>query len=93
MKKQTLLTLMLLAVATGLAGCGGGGTSWSSVKWDLTPELQGMTRSSDMIDKDLHTSMNMNKRMFWDDIGRALYTDQPSRLSPLPTTSLSGTPR
>jgi hypothetical protein len=35
----------------------------------------------------------MSGRMFWDDLGRSLYTDQPSRLSPLPTTSLSGTPR
>ena len=92
MKKQTHLTLTLLAAATGLAGCGGG-TSWSSIKWDLTPELQGMTRSPDMIDKDVHTTSNMSGRMFWDDLGRSLYTDQPSRLSPLPTTSLSGTPR
>ena len=92
MKKTTLLTLTLVAAATCLGGCAPG-TSWSSIKWDLTPELQGMTRSSDMVDKDVHTASDMNWRMGWDDLGRSLYTDQPSRLSPLPVTSMSGTPR
>ena len=49
---------------------------------DLTPELMGMSSRPDDSDRIMAVNSNINWRMFWDDWGRALYLDRPSRLTP-----------
>ena len=43
--------------------------------------------------RNMAVAFNQNDRMFYDDLGRAFYTDHPTRLSPYPITYTSGNPR
>jgi hypothetical protein len=67
-------------------------TSFSSVKSNLTPELQGVAETPNDIDRNMAVVGNQNLRMFWGDLGRALLFDQPSMLSPYNITSTTGQP-
>ena len=49
-----------------------------------------MTERPEDAGKNMHVQANNNGRMFWEDWGRALYWDQPSKLSPLPIVRTSG---
>ncbi len=82
------------AVLFGLAGCQTADPlSYHAIKSDLTPELQGLVERPVDVDRNLATNNNQNLRMMWDDIGRTLYTDRPSMLSPMPVIHTSGNPR
>ena len=50
---------------------------------NLTPELMGMSSRPIDARRDVAVSGNINWRMFWDDWGRALLLDRPSRLTPM----------
>ena len=67
--------------------------SFDAIRGDLTPELQAMTDRRVDEQRNWAVANNQNKRMFYDDLGRAFYTDHPSRLSPYPVTYTSGNPR
>jgi len=88
MKLVAMLSAVSLAAALG--GCGGG-TSYSSIKHDLTPELEGTGEREVERDKDAHVTYNVNWRGFHDDMARAFLYDSPSRLSPYPIVN-SGPP-
>lgn len=60
---------------------------------NLTPELEGLTKTPVQNDVTLGTTRNQNNRMLYDDIRRALHINQPSSLSPYPVVKTSGTPR
>ena len=78
----------------GLVGCQTGDPlSYHAIRRDLTPELRGLVERPIDIDRNLASTNNQNLRMMSDDIGRTLYTDHPSRLSPLPIIYTSGNPR
>jgi hypothetical protein len=81
------------AVLFGLAGCQTDPLSYHAIKSDLTPELQGLVERPVDVDRNLAVNNNQNLRMMSDDIGRLLYTDHPSMLSPLPVIYTSGNPR
>ncbi len=51
---------------------------------NLTPELMGMSSRTIDSERIMAVNSNINWRMFWDDWGRALYLDRPSRLTPQP---------
>ncbi|MHC4991253.1 MAG: hypothetical protein ACYTGC_09760 [Planctomycetota bacterium] len=85
-------TMMLVPVA--MLGCGGEpDVSTDAILGNLSPELRGSTESHEIAEKNLAVTNDTNSRLFFDDIGRVLYTDHPSRLSPLPVTGTSGNPR
>ena len=67
--------------------------SFDAVRGDLTPELQAMTDRPVDEQRNIAVANNQNWRMLFDDLGRAVYTDHPTRLSPYPVTYSSGTPR
>jgi hypothetical protein len=52
---------------------------------DLTPELTTLTDRPVDVDRHLAVQSNINWRLFWEDWGRALLFDPPSRLTPKPT--------
>ncbi len=81
------------AVLLGLAGCQTDPLSYHAIMSDLTPELQGLVERPIDVDRNLASTNNQNLRMMSDDIGRVLYTDHPSLLSPMPIIYTSGNPR
>ena len=67
--------------------------SFDAIRGDLTPELRAMTGRLVDEQRNMAVAFNQNGRMFYDDLGRAFYTDHPTRLSPYPITYTSGHPR
>ncbi len=67
--------------------------SFSAIRGNLSPELRGMTDRPVDDQRNLSVAYDQNERMLFDDLGRAFYTDHPSRLSPYPVTYTSGNPR
>ncbi len=67
--------------------------SFDAIRGDLTPELRAMTDRRVDEQRNMAVAHNQIGRMFYDDLGRAFYTDHPSRLSPYPVTYTSGNPR
>ncbi len=95
-----ILAGLILGALSGavLVGCSSSPSSpydvsFNAIRGDLTPELQGMTDRPVDDQRNMAVAYNQNKRMFFDDLGRAWYTDHPSRLSPYPVTYTSGNPR
>jgi hypothetical protein len=87
-------TLAIPVLAAALAGCqADSDVSFKNIRNDLTPELVGQYETSADIDRSMAVGMNLETRMFWDDLRRTMYLDHPSRLSPFPTLMTSGSPR
>lgn len=59
--------------------------STGSIFTDLTPELVGVTSRPSDSKRIISENFNLSMRMFWDDWGRVLLLDRPSRLTPHPT--------
>lgn len=68
-------------------------TDFNSINGNLTPELRSTAQRPVDTRRAIGYMSNANFRMFWDDLGRAFYTDHPSTLSPYPIVLSSGTPR
>ena len=82
------------ALAVWLTGCNSDrDVSYKHITGDLTPELKGLEERPVDDHNAFAISSNTNLRMFWDDIGRSLYLDTPSRLSPYPIINTTGQPR
>jgi hypothetical protein len=82
--KFTRVNLLLILGAAGLTmtACG----SSSDIRGDLTPGMMGVnTRLSDK-QNNIAITRNLNRRQFWDDLGRLTLLDRPSRLTPVPST-------
>ncbi len=90
--------LMIGALGAVLVGCSSSPSSpydvsVDAIRGDLTPELRAMTDRLVDEQRNMAVAYNQNKRMLFDDLGRAFYTDHPTRLSPYPITYTSGNPR
>lgn len=87
----SLLAVTLLA---GVAGCNNpNDVSFNSVKSNLTPELQGMAERPVDVDRNMAVVGNQNLRMFWGDLGRLFFFDEPSPLSPWTAINTGGQPQ
>ena len=88
-----LSLVALTAVASaGLAGCESQATSFSSISGNLTPNLASTIERPIDMDRNRALTVNMDWRSAVDDVGRVLYTDHPSRLSPFPIASTRTAP-
>ena len=67
--------------------------SFDAIRADLTPELLAVSDRPVDEQRNLAVTNNQNLRLMFDDLGRAFYTDHPTRLSPYPITYTSGNPR
>ena len=87
----------VIAITALLTGCKGSGdpenVSYGAISGNLTPELMGLAERPIDVDRNIWMAANQNKRAFWGDLGRALYTNHPSTLSPYPIELTSGEPR
>ncbi|MGD9789996.1 MAG: hypothetical protein AB7Q00_02970 [Phycisphaerales bacterium] len=84
MNRKTLRSAALLALtAAALTGCAGGPdrASYEKVRYDMTPELLTIDQRPVDYNNMMGITINTNKRLFWDDLARAMLLDRPSRLS------------
>ena len=81
--RSSIVLGALMVVGGGLGGCSSG-SSYSGIKSNLTPELSTLWQRPSDVDNALVLMDDENWRMFTQDLGRAFYTDRPSRLSPEP---------
>jgi len=92
---KTLFRIVLAAsVVVVVAGCSSKDkVDFKSITAKPAPEMASMADRSDDMDGNYAYMRNTNYRAFWDDLQRAIYIDNPSRLSPYPIVELSGNPR
>ena len=95
MKNTARLTILTAAVTLLVGGCGSGDpndVSYSAITGNLTPELMGLAERP--IDKHRNAAVhaNQNIRMAWDDLARAFYLNNPSKMSPYPVFPSGGIP-
>ncbi len=84
MKTRPILTTSACLLAAALLG-GCTRSRDAQIRSDLTPEL--VTLHERQVDSDNAGALTFdeNGRMFMEDLGRAFYTNRPSRLTPEPT--------
>jgi hypothetical protein len=76
-----VLTLVSAGVAAiALSGC----TIQDQVWANPMPELATLDRTPEMVGNGYSMSYNLNRLQILGDLGRVMYTDRASRLSPLP---------
>lgn len=92
---KTLLSITAAAALVALStGCNNKpNVRYKHLTGDLTPEMKGLSERPTDDHSAFANASNQNLRMMWDDIGRALYLDTPSRLHPYPVINTSGHPR
>lgn len=85
--------LLASAALLALAGCSSThDVSADGVNRNLTPELRTLNERPSDVDRHVWYTQNVNKRLFWEDLGRVFYYDHPSRLSPVDIPGVSGKP-
>lgn len=96
MKTKTLSVLSAAVLVPALlTGCKSDpeNVSYRAISRNLTPELRTSHERPIDADINLKVTQNLEWRMFWDDLGRAAYTDNATRLRPAPMINASGNPR
>lgn len=76
--------LGVAGLAAAMVGCNATSPDPMTVRADPTPELLTLYERPSDVANNLAIMSNENVRMFWEDWGRALYWDRPSRLTPEP---------
>lgn len=84
-------TVSAAALLATLIGCAQ--TQQQEIIGNLTPEMQATAQRHDDVRTNYAYMSNTNLRGFWDDLGRAFYTDHPNSLSPYPVAQMSGSPK
>ncbi len=81
-----IVTLAACTLASLLGGCSTGDQRLDDVRADPTPDLDTLYQRPVDVDNALTVMADENGRMFWQDLGRALLLDRPSRLTrePIP---------
>ena len=98
LNSRTALTMSAVLVTATLmltTGCASSpdDVSYRGITRNLTPELMTTHERSIDVDRNFAATRNIQRRMFWEDLGRVFYTDNHSRLHPAPTVYTSGNPR
>lgn len=81
---RTCRIVLGLAAVASLAACSTTSADPMTIRADPTPELMTLYERPSDVANNLAIMVNENRRMFWEDLGRALYWDRPSRLTPEP---------
>ncbi|QKK07033.1 MAG: hypothetical protein HND58_01885 [Planctomycetota bacterium] len=84
-RRITILALGTLAAAA-VTGCSTASSNADyaqaeRIRADLTPELDTLYQRPDDMSNAFTVMLDENGRMIWQDLGRVLYTDRPSRLT------------
>ncbi len=86
--------VLAATVAATAAGCSNPDkVDFKSITARPAPEMSAT--ADRRVDMQAHYAYmrNVNYRALWDDLQRAIYVDNPSRLTPFPTVDMSGNPR
>lgn len=84
-RNARLFLASLIAVGVAASGCGSSKDKRvGAIRSDLTPEMKTLHNRPDDVRNSLAIYYNEMERMMWQDLGRAFYTDRPSRLTPEP---------
>lgn len=80
------LTLLLGAGAVSqLGGCYLAGTNrWDSIRSNPSPNIRTLSQRPEDVSNAMTVTFDEDFRMFNEDLGRAFYTDRPSRLTKEP---------
>jgi hypothetical protein len=91
MKNLVTIAAVTLAIAAlGACKSNPNNVRYKQITSNLTPEMKGLSERPTDDHSAFANASNQNLRMFWDDIGRTLYLDTPSRLHPYPVINTSG---
>ena len=83
----------LAALLAAAAGCSQEKVTFKDIRHHPAPELSTTADSKVESQGNLAYMKNTDLRGFWDDVERAWYLDNPTRLSPFPILDTSGNPR
>lgn len=82
--KASALTLVTAcALLSTLSGCSE--SRLEEVRADATPNLDTLSQRPEDIDNAMTVTFDENGRMFWEDLGRVMLLDRPSRLKREPS--------
>lgn len=82
--RSAALTVLGAGLLLAASGCNSGSTGDRQsrlIRRNLTPELKTLYQRPVDVKNDLALMSDENLRMFNQDLGRAFYTDRPSRLT------------
>lgn len=79
-RSKFTLTVSLFAACLGLSACTDN-ERYEAIKEDPAPGMLTLHERVEDADNGWTVSRNENWRMFWRDLGKAWYTDRPSRLT------------
>lgn len=82
-RRFVLASSAVAGLALGLGGCSTT-SRVDEIRADLTPELETLHERQADMDNAGALMADENGRMFMQDLGRAFYTNRPSRLTPEP---------
>jgi hypothetical protein len=87
-RRFSLVALTLLAGAgavSQLGGCYLAGTNrWDSIRSNPSPNISTLSQRPQDVSNAMTVTFDEDLRMFNEDLGRAFYTDRPSRLTKEP---------
>lgn len=77
---------VLIAGACALSGCGSGDARLDEIRADPSPDIDTLYQRPTDIDNAMTVTFDENLRMFWQDCGRLMLFDRPSKLArePIP---------
>ena len=78
----SLATLMIASTGVALTGCSKTSSRLGAIRKHPAPELRSLANTRDETRNNWATVRTTNNRNFRDALGRALYVDRPSRLTP-----------
>lgn len=78
--KSALHAALLVALSAALVACTDN-ERYEAIKEDPAPDMFTLNERLEDADNHWTVSRNENWRMFWSDLGRATFTDRPSRLT------------
>ena len=81
MSRRVSLALSVSAAASLLIAGGCQSSKARDIRMNPTPELDTLAQREVDVDNALTVTFDENIRMFKQDLGRAFYTDRPSRLT------------
>lgn len=83
-RRRCVLAIILAGSALALTGCNSVEGRAALYRTNPTPELDTLSQRHADIDNALTIMSDTNFRLLNEDIGRALYLNRPSRLTPTP---------
>lgn len=86
-RRAAAALFVLAGAALAVGGCthtNSRDDRWGDIKKNVTPELQGSARTYDEVANNVVVNTNTGRRQMFDDLGRLVHANRPSRLTTYP---------